>query len=710
MNDLISNTEGLIVGRPAPKKKRVVRPAPKPIHKPKTQPEQKKEPEQKAKPALNILILPIIFYAAAFVSEIILKIFLGGWSIRAVWLIAVFSLVWAFIGFLISFLPRLAARITATVFCAILAVLFITQFALIQIRDLPASFAQMGMVKSEVGPVITAFWQELGQNWPIVVAFLAVAGAAIFAVWFFNFSHLKMQKWWQTIVFTLGVIIALTGVVFLTLQTFGKKFGSPNYLYFESSDMRAQVRELGLIATETIDIRQVMLGFEPTVIAAADPTAHGPLADDYAPQTTLDLVAVAKTQPKKLAEISQALAGSSPSYTNAHTGLLKDKNLILIVAESFNSAAVDETLTPNLYQMANSGFVFDNFYSPYILSTIGGEFQVLTGLLPTQTLLKTWRDGETTFPLAIGNSFAENGFDAKSSYTLTESSYYDRVATRPTLGFSDFLACGQGMDALVGARTCSQWIQSDTELIDTVLPFITEKAKARNDDGSRIPFATYLLTMSGHGEYSSWNDQWVANRHKKAVAKLSLSTQAKIYQASQIELDLAVGKLVEGLRNAGELDNTVIVLAGDHYPYMMSLDNLNELSTYERDATIEANRSNLIIWNPSMPTARVEKVGSSADILPTLLNLWGIKFDSRLMMGRDILDESASGLAIFADRSWVSDYGRYYASKKLFVPREGLDAAAIPANYAQLINQLVASRFNLSETIVQNNYYTSLAF
>lgn len=678
-------------------------------------------------------LLPLIFYIVALCYELILKVFLDCWSFRSVLMVAVFSLVFAFIGFLLSFLPRLAARVMSSIIIPALAGVFIIQFALIQIRNLPASLAQMGMVKSEVGPVIETFWKELGTNWPLVASLAAVAALAIAAIWFFNFSRPKVKNWWQTVVFTLGVTIAGTGVILLTLQAFGEKFGSPNYLYFESTDMRAQVRELGLIATETIDIRQTLLGFEPTVSAVADPTKKTPKAPEYTPQTTFDLAEEAKNQSKKLAQISSALADTTPSYTNEFTGAFADKNLIFIVAESFNSIGVDQALTPNLHKMSNEGFVFDNFYSPYILSTIGGEFQALTGLMPTQSLLKTWReDSDITFPLAIGHSFARAGYDSASSYTLTENTFYDRNKTRPTLGFSDFLSCGQGMNALVKpAGQCDRWIQSDVELVDTVVPLITEKAQARDENGKRIPFTSYLLTMSGHGEYDSWDFQWAANKHKSAVSKLSLSTEAKIYQASQIELDRALGNLVDSLRAINELDNTVIVLVGDHYPYMMNLKSVNELSTknngYERDAIIEVNRSNLIIWNSEMvdghlevgkrelahklTTTSIDKVGSQVDILPTLLNLWGIEFDSRLMMGRDILDDSSSGLAIFADRSWVSDYGRYFASAKKFVPRQvdGVNVK-VPDNYVQLMNQFVASRFNLSESIVQNNYYSSLDF
>ncbi|MCL2038743.1 LTA synthase family protein [Candidatus Saccharibacteria bacterium] len=398
------------------------------------------------------------------------------------------------------------------------------------------------------------------------------------------------------------------------------------------------------------------------------------------------------------------------------------------MAESFNSIALNPDLTPNLSRMANEGFVFDNFYSPYIMSTLGGEWMAHTGLMPTQTLLRTWRNQLPTFPLALGHSFGRAGFDAASGYSLTEATFYDRHKTRATLGITDYLACGSGMELLVGRTTCSQWIQSDIQLFDTALPFITEKAKARDDQGQRLPFATYLLTMAGHGEYDGWNH--VTRLYQRQVSSLrGVSLDARVYQASQIDLDRALGRLLDSLRAINELDNTVIVLVGDHYPYMLSNSQVNELSSYPRDAIIDINHSPLIIWNAEMVagnlevgtrdfprklpgTIRTSKIGSQIDILPTLLNLWGLPFDSRLIMGRDILDPASSGLAVFADRSWISDYGRYYAASRRFTPRVNDHGTPVelPENYVQSMNQFVASRFNLSESIVQNNYYSYLEF
>ncbi|MCL2371661.1 sulfatase-like hydrolase/transferase [Candidatus Saccharibacteria bacterium] len=672
------------------------------------------------------LILPAIFYISALAYEFVLKGFLGSWSARSIFMVIIFSLVWAFIGLIISLLPRLVARVTSSILSLALAFVFVVQFVMIQIRHIPASLAQANMLHETVN-VLDTFWNEVGRSWLLVLVYALISVATIFAIWFFKFGRLKLRSLWRSLILVVGIGVVLAGFLGISLRAFGTRFGSPHYLYWRSTDMRAQVRELGLIATETIDIRHTLFGFEPTLTAMADPMRRQtPIGSEFVPQILFDLEAEARNMSDQHAQIASALAGASPSYTNEFTGIFADKNLIFIMAESFSPIGVHPELTPTLYQMMNSGFIFDNFYSPHVLSTIGGEFSALTGLLPTQSILRNWRDNTPQFPLAIGHQLSRIGHNAGNAFSLTEEIFNDRHRTRDTVGLTNHLACGSGMEYYIGEEQCSQWIQSDIQLVDTILPYIHDKALARDDNGNRIPFAAYLLTMAGHGEFDGWNH--VTTLYRRYVATLPHSLDARVYQAAQMDLDRAVGRLIASLRSINELDNTVIVIVSDHYPYMLSIDQINELSSFERDPIIDVNQSPLIVWNSKMVEGRFEignwqdrrtldsaihtkRVGAMVDILPTLLNLWGVPFDSRLMMGRDLLCPVSSGLAIFADRSWVTDYGRFYASTGQFTRRHvsGEDVE-LSDSYVDIINQFISSRFNLSESIVQHNFYSALDF
>ena len=192
-------------------------------------------------------------------------------------------------------------------------------------------------------------------------------------------------------------------------------------------------------------------------------------------------------------------------------------------------------------------------------------------------------------------------------------------------------------------------------------------------------------------------------KNRDAVSDLDYPEAVKGYIATQIELDHALETLMKRLEEAGKLDDTVFVLLADHFPYNLSIDNINILSSYERDSLIEANSNNLIIYNSKMKSVKIPKVGMSIDVLPTVLNLFGIKYDSRVIMGKDILSTN-EGIAIFKDKSWVTNKGTYYASTGKFVAKSD----DIPEGYVDKINQIVSNRVAISRMIVDNNYYKSI--
>ena len=217
-------------------------------------------------------------------------------------------------------------------------------------------------------------------------------------------------------------------------------------------------------------------------------------------------------------------------------------------------------------------------------------------------------------------------------------------------------------------------------------------------------FLAYYMTVSGHLNYTKTGNAMVY-RNWEQVENLPYSHKAKSYLAANIELDKAVGELINRLSEAGKLEDTVIVISGDHYPYGLTLEEINELSTYERDDNFEKYHMPFLIWSGSMKEPiKVEKVGSSLDILPTVLNLFGIEYDSRLLIGRDVLS-NASPLVIFSDRSFITDKGRYNAITQEFIPNENTE---IEEGYVQKINNIIYKKYQMSRLILENDYYRKI--
>ena len=459
-------------------------------------------------------------------------------------------------------------------------------------------------------------------------------------------------------------------------------------LYFKIDDQISIIDSFGMLTYTKIDLKRQIWGYDTDLIIEAKPEEKEPTEIEYG-DNILDLN-LSETNNNNINKINNYVTNSSPTNKNKYTGLFKDKNLIFILAEGFNEIAVDETRTPTLYKMVNNGFVFNNFYSPVFLSTTGGEFQATTGLIPTQEILSTWKKKTPKISYALGNTFSQLGYRIHSYHNWTYT-YYKRNITMKTLGFTNYLGCGNGLEDRIDCG----WLPQDSKMIEVTTPDYLNK------EGN---FVTYYVTVSGHSPYNSGDN--IARIHLDSVKDLTYSDSVKYYLAAQVELDKMLEELIKDLEESGELDNTVIALVGDHYPYTLSIDEMNEAATYEKDDTIEVNHSNFILWNNQIEEPIViDKVGSQIDVLPTILNLFGIDYDSRLIVGKDILSDY-EGLAIFSNRSWTSDYGSYDSSTKTFTLKEGKELKdETIEEYVKRINNRVANSFSISKLIIDNNYY-----
>ena len=197
-------------------------------------------------------------------------------------------------------------------------------------------------------------------------------------------------------------------------------------------------------------------------------------------------------------------------------------------------------------------------------------------------------------------------------------------------------------------------------------------------------------------EYN-YGGNYIASKNKYLVDNLDLSDTSSAYLATQIELDRALELLINKLEENNKLDDTIIVLTADHYPYALSLEEINELSDYERDNLFEINHNSLIIWNSKLNRKEIDKVGMSIDVLPTVYNLFGIDYDSRIFAGSDLFSDS-EGLVILGNRSWITDKGRYNSITNEYIGTGDND-------YINYVNNIVQNKIAFSKGIMINNGY-----
>jgi phosphoglycerol transferase MdoB-like AlkP superfamily enzyme len=377
----------------------------------------------------------------------------------------------------------------------------------------------------------------------------------------------------------------------------------------------------------------------------------------------------------------------SPTRQNEYTGLFEGKNLVWFVAEAFTTLALNEVTTTTLNRLARDGFVFNNFYNPiFNVSTSDGEYATLTGLLPKSGIWSFKQSAKNYMPYGMGNLLKPLGYTAKA-YHNHYYSYYDRHLSHPNLGY-EYKGLGNGL------KVTEVWPESDLEMMEVTVP----------SDIQKPLFHSYYMTVSGHLNYS-FSGNNMAKKHQRKTADLPYSEGPRAYLACNIELELAVSYLLEQLRAADKLEDTVIVISGDHYPYGLKDGEMDELAGHELERKFEKFKSTLIIWSGSMKEpVEVDKVCSSLDVMPTLANLMGIKYDSRLLAGQDILSDTP-GIVEFNDRSFITDLGRYNSTENIFIPNPGVD---VGEQYARNILERVNKSFDYSAKILDYDYYRKI--
>jgi len=414
----------------------------------------------------------------------------------------------------------------------------------------------------------------------------------------------------------------------------------------------------------------------------------------------IDFAALAASESdESVAKIHSYVASQSPSKQNEFTGMFKGKNLIFITAEAFAAEVIDPVLTPTLYRLATKGIHFTDYYQPsWGGSTSTGEFTNITGLVPADGINSINEGTQQDMFLLIGKQLQKQGYFSAAYHNHTYT-YYGRDDTHTALGYDTFTGMGNGME--LGVR--ERWPQSDCEMMDfTVQDYVDHE-----------PFSIYYMTVSGHCLYSTSGNA-MSKKNFNAVSHLPYSNTVKAYLAANLELEYAMASLVGQLEAAGVADDTLIVLATDHYPYGLeksstwgnSEDYLSELYGQEVTDCFIKEHSALIMWSGCLEDKNivVDDPVFSLDILPTLSNLFGVEYDSRLMVGRDVFSDT-DPLVFWMDRSWKTDKGQYNADKREFTPAEGVE---VGDDYVEYITSLVKNKITYSQSVQKKDYFDYL--
>ena len=355
-------------------------------------------------------------------------------------------------------------------------------------------------------------------------------------------------------------------------------------------------------------------------------------------------------------KINKYIKSKAPTEKNSYTGLFEGKNLIMICAEAFNSCIVDEELFPTIYRLVNNGFKLNNFYQPQgASSTSSGEYAFTTGMIPTSNDLSFMESASNDMGFTVSKKLKNLGYNTYSFHNAYLKFYGRDLTHTEHMGFDVFYTYDTGMEKLTG-----KGLPNDKLMLEKTIDVV---------DATK-PFLCYYMTYTGHLPYNTViYDDLFQEYCDKVVEKYGdkYSSFARNYIAKNMYLEEGLKELLLKLEEKGILDDTVICMAPDHYPYglknndeMTDVDLIDLYGTEDIVAAKELlDKTYPILWCGSLENddkeyrKDVDKVTCSIDLTPTLLNLFGIDFDSRLYPGRDVFS-NAEGIAIYQDGRYVT--------------------------------------------------------
>ena len=596
---------------------------------------------------------------------------------------------------IVSSLPKVLRQITGVFLVAAQVLLAEVQLVYHCIFGDFMPVSQIGMGGNVVVNFNSQLLYGIRQNLLKILLLLLPLIAVILCLILRRAQALKLRLRWKQALASFAVLLALlltvTGLMYV-----GRDNAFSAYRTFTNvnTSTDSSYKKIGMLATTAQELRYMLFSGSGSIMITPSSLNISDVPRTYSSNSynvieSIDFTALAdSTDSDILKATDEYLSNATPTRKNNYTGLLKDYNLITICAESFCPWFISEELTPTLYKLSHTGILFENYYGTFQSVTTNGEYTMCMGLYPDMSRTKTDSSfnvaGTNYLPFCLGNALKGMGYQTWAYHDYI-GDFYNRNITHANMGYT-FKAADSGLDVKI------DWPSSDLEMME-----------ASVDDyiNSGEPFHAYYMTFSGHYQYN-W-DNAMSAKNRDAVKDLPYSEPVKAYIACNLELEYALEYLMQRLEEAGVADKTCIVLTNDHYPYGLTEDEYNELAGQTLDTTFEKYRNSFICYVPGLSeNIVVDEYCSTADILPTLLNLFGVDYDSRLLAGTDVLS-SGIHVAVLSDKSFLTKTFRYDAGTETVIPAD--ENTTVSGKLAEAYRLYVDSRFQLSGNILNSDYY-----
>ena len=404
---------------------------------------------------------------------------------------------------------------------------------------------------------------------------------------------------------------------------------------------------------------------------------------------------------------------SEETKTNEYTNIFEGKNVLVIHAESMQTNAIGlefngREVTPTLNKLSSEGMYFSNFYSQVSVGTSSdAELTFNTSLMPTKsgTAFVSYSDRTYT---SIPSLLKEKGYYTFSMHA-NNADFWNRRVMHNSLGYDKFYSKA---DYEITDENIIGLGLSDKEF------FSQSIEKLKTIDSENENWYGVMIMLSNHTPFSDTDKYGEFDVDIKETITNEDGTTEEIshpylegtklgnYYKSIHYADEALGELINGLDEAGLLENTVLVIYGDHDARLAKKDyNLQYNYDTETDELLDKDSENydeydsydyelgrkvpFIIWTKDMDETNlnmeVTNVMGMYDVLPTLGNMLG--FYNQYALGNDIFTIKEDNIVIFPNGNWVTNKV-YYNSQK--------------GEYLSLVNEAISE-----EEIKNNNDYAT---
>lgn len=352
---------------------------------------------------------------------------------------------------------------------------------------------------------------------------------------------------------------------------------------------------------------------------------------------------------------------------NQYKGLFKGKNLILVQVESLENFVINQKInnqeiTPNLNKLLKNSFYFNNYYEQvYNGTTSDAELMTNTSIYPV-------RRGSTFF------RFPNNSYNSLPK--LMQGIGYSTIALHPDKG-----SYWNWMPALTSIGFQKAVDETSYKLDESIGLGLSDGSFLRQAEPiiakQKQPFYSFMITLSSHGPF----DIPKQYRELNLDSKLDETKLGGYFQSIHYT-DKHIGIFLDNLQKDGLLDNSVVVIYGDHTGIHKYYE--DEVSKIEPQETWWQNnnmRVPLIIYEKGMEGKTLSNYGGQVDLLPSLAYLMGADTKSleKTAIGKNLFNTNKS-FAVLADGKYV---GVSASEKEKDAAIQGIDIAdkIIRSNY-----------------------------